>query len=292
MDVVVDMNCLAYRAYYTTGGLSTEDKETGVMYGVLRELKILFKTLGPDRLVLCFDSRHSLRKDLFSGYKQRPSNAEAIKQKAKEAVGTQLTIIRKYINKNKRGTKTLMFKGYEADDCIAYAVDQLLSPEYRAKHPTIIIVSADKDLYQLLDRKVTVYNPIAKTYFTKQSFVAKYKFQPCKWIKLKALAGCPSDKIPGIGGVGEKTAIDFLSGKLDAKKKDKLQQKMADNHKAYQRNIRLVTLPFDRGFSFSENDPFRSDKQLKWNWTIKPSWSEFIPLVRKFKMNSLLERTV
>lgn len=271
MNIIVDMNCLGYRAYYTTGALSVEDKMTGVMYGVLREIKNLFSFM-PSSMVLCFDSKASLRKQLYPGYKKRLPNPE--KDKAKKAVGRQLSIIRKHF-KESDSIKTLMYKGYEADDCIAHAAMNLNNP--------IIIVSADKDLYTLLTlSKVTIYNPIAKTYFRKFDFIQKYGFQPIKWTRLKAMAGCSSDRIPGIARIGEKTAIDFLSGKMPTEKKNKIQQKLADNEKEYRRNYQLVSLPY---MSERFSGPFTHGLDMP---SKKPQWEDFLPLVNKYKMKTLL----
>src|SRR6185436_3339106 len=128
--------------------------------------------------------------------------------------------------------------GYEADD---------LNASICHAHPKRrkVIVSADSDLYQLLQdnwpRKgsTRVYHPITQITLDAGGFEIRYGINPQQWARLKAIAGCSSDEIPGVPGVGEKTAAKFLQGNGGPRSVG-----IAFEAKLINRNLQLTTLPF------------------------------------------------
>jgi DNA polymerase I len=127
--------------------------------------------------------------------------------------------------------------GLEADDIIARICKDNPNCE-------IFIVSNDEDLYQLLTNTVCILNAKTNKYFTKHDFIKKYGIQPNDWKKIKSVAGCVSDEIPGIPGVGETTVINYLLGDLPSTYKTYQKIKSKEYNSLILRNKKLVCLPF------------------------------------------------
>jgi hypothetical protein len=129
--------------------------------------------------------------------------------------------------------------GYEADDLIASVVRNLPGGD------EAVVVSADKDLLQLLaDGRVCVWDPNRKFCHTERTFRQDFGLDPADWRRVKAIAGCSTDDVPGCArGLGEKTAAKFLRGELaeDSRFYETIQRWLESA--AYRRNLSLVTLP-------------------------------------------------
>lgn len=234
--LVLDVHSLAHRALHTTGGLSFEDRPTGVLFGLFRDLHTLTAEFGTPHVVWCFDRKPLLRKQDYPGYKVRKVDEE--KAALYDGMEQQLTALRtKYLED--LGYFNVHHKpGYEADDVMA-AVAAGLAPGDRA-----VLVSGDTDLYQLLSRTCAVYHPTPKRFVTARDFKAQWGIPPKAWATVKALAGCDTDTVPGIYGVGVKTAAAFLRGGfLGDKKKQKLIEAFVGSAD-YHRNQKLVRLPY------------------------------------------------
>ena len=107
-----------------------------------------------------------------------------------------------------------------------------------------VVVSSDTDLYQLLSTRVSIWKPHKKEIYTSKDFSRDYyNLDPIQWVQVKALAGCTSDAIPGIPGVGEVTAGKFLRGLL--KPASKAYQSIERFQSVWQNNLPLVRLPFE-----------------------------------------------
>lgn len=234
-----DVNNLAHRAYWTTGGLSYEDVPTGVMFGVLKTVEQLADAYDTRDLVFCFDHGKSLR------YNYLPSYKESRKRKVDEERARQLDEVRIQIERIKTryleelGFHNVFYKaGYEADDVIASVVKNT-DPDDR-----VIMVSSDQDLFQLLDYRTAQHLPTENRLFTAKDFKAEYLIRPNQWTAVKTLAGCSSDDIPGCAGIGEKTAVKYLRGELPLKSAflKKIQEHVRTED--WERDSLLVTLPF------------------------------------------------
>jgi 5'-3' exonuclease len=134
-------------------------------------------------------------------------------------------------------------QGYEADDIIAETCRIL-------KDRRVMMVSSDKDLYQLLDRdRHFMWLPAKQETYTEKKFRAETGLHPQQWVKVKALAGCSSDNIPGVKSIGEKTAIEYLrDGVITEARRKAFKDAREDGSLSLWR--RLVTLPYDDGLSF------------------------------------------
>ena len=152
-------------------------------------------------------------------------------------------------------------KGYEGDDLIASVCLNLKQKD------EAIIISADQDLYQLLRFNISFYNPTKGKILTLQGFKKKYGIIPDQWHLVKAIAGCSTDEVPGVKGVGELTAIKLL--KDDLKKTLKVFETIKKfcwskktRVKKFMRNINLVLLPLEGTKVFK----LKEDKISKQGW--------------------------
>lgn len=235
--LLLDCNYLCYRAFYSTGGLRYKQAHTGVIYGFMRDIITLQDIHATDRMVFCFDYGKSLRCARCPTYKAgRHDNLTDLEKDLRVEMKKQVTKLRTEILPELGFQNIFYEKGYEADDIIASVVNNL-----KDGHEAII-VSSDHDLYQLLSPTVTIWNPHKGKAITANSFSREYGVEPIQWVDVKAIAGCSSDNIPGIKGVGEKTAAKFLNGQLKAgTAKHNL---IVKGNKWWRKNRLLVKLPF------------------------------------------------
>src|SRR6056297_1671760 len=231
--LVIDCNYLAHRARFTTGPLSYKGQPTGVIFGFLNQLFSIGKEVMPENIIFTWDSRKSKRRRILPEYKMnRKQNDEGPDQEMLDAFH-QFALLRKEILPGLGFKNNWMQPGYEADDLIAVCC----SPERSA-----VIASSDHDLLQLLSKQTCIYNLGRKEYYTKDKFVNEYGIKPKQWIEVKKIAGCSGDNVPGVPGVGEKTAIKYLRGELNPD--TKTYQKIEQGRKIIERNEDLVSLPF------------------------------------------------
>lgn len=229
-----DVSYLAHKAETTTGALSYKGQPTGVLFGVLRDILSYRGMFGTNSLAFCFDSSFSLRRQRFPFYKSsRTSSPDT-------SLAWQVSLLRDEVLP-KIGFKNIFsWDGYEADDilaCVASAV--LCSPDDRA-----VIVSEDKDLYQLLsDGRIWMWKPRGKRAYTEENLRSDFGVSPKDWPDVKAIAGCPTDDIPGVRGVGERTAAKYLGERL--KYSSKAYQSIENCGPLRERNRILVGLPYE-----------------------------------------------
>lgn len=236
--IIVDCNALCYRSFYTIGGLSNREKKIGIIFGFINQLIQISKKLKCKDFLFCWDSKKSFRKNEYAEYKgNRRKDLDDRKQVELLDAYRQFNLLRKKILKE-LGFKNIYLKsGYESDDLIACLVNQL-----KDKY-LLYIVASDNDLYQLLFDNVKIYELSKGRLFTSDDFEKKYGIKYYQWSEVKAIAGCNSDNVAGVVGVGEQTAINYLNGKLvKGKTFDKI---VSDSGKQIkERNIKLVKLPY------------------------------------------------
>jgi DNA polymerase-1 len=205
---LIDGHALAYRTYFalTSGGtnaarwLTSKGEPTAGIYGFTSVLLRLLEQERPDYLAVVFDTGKTFRDDLFPEYK-------ATREKMPEDLRPQIERIRELVDTF--NIPRAEMDGYEADDVLGslarWAVDQGL---------TVKIITGDKDLLQLVDERVTVNLPgrslqDAKDYF-REDVKETLGIWPEQVVDFKAIIGDRSDNIPGVYGVGEKTAVKLL----------------------------------------------------------------------------------
>lgn len=212
--LLLDCNYLCYRARFSTGGLSHEGQPTGVIYGFLKTLSAFQDFLGTSDFIFCWDSNTSKRKKMYPEYKAHrdrdysPAEIEfdiVFRRQMKKLRTTYLPTI---------GFRNIFIQhDYESDDILASIALRNLQ-EYPMNGGEGVIITRDKDLYQCITHNVSVCDPQTNKILTMQGFKKLYGIEPYEWTMVKAIAGCITDNVKGVKGVGEKTAIKYLTGKL------------------------------------------------------------------------------
>lgn len=209
--VLVDGNNLLFRSYYATAytGNIMRNRDgfpTNGLYGFVNMINKIVAEENPKYMMVAFDIGKTFRHEKYKDYKGG-------RRETPEDLKVQFPIAKKILTA--MGIKYLECEGYEADDIIGTISSWCdKDPEYEA-----LIVSSDKDLLQLISDETVVKLLKPKDYIMmdEATFIQTYGFEPIKMIDLKALMGDASDNIPGVKGIGEKTAIKLLTqyGSLD-----------------------------------------------------------------------------
>lgn len=234
--ILVDGNNLMFRSYFATaysGSIMRNSKgqATNALYGFVSMINKIIEEEHPQYMVVAFDIGKNFRHEKYSEYK-------AGRNATPDDLKSQMPIARQILEC--MGIKYLEAEGYEADDIIGtLAKEADLDPDYDG-----LIISSDHDLMQLISPVVgmKMLKPKGSVYYTVDSFREEYGFDPIKIIDLKALMGDSSDNIPGVKGIGEKTAKSLIQeyGSLDGvyenidSIKGKMKEKLeADKENAY-----------------------------------------------------------
>lgn len=236
--IIVDCNYVGHSSRFAVdANLKTSTGiYTNVIYGFLQTLITLSQVYRTKRFAFVWDSKKSKRKELFPEYKKsRHKNlTEQEKIELKRAFN-QFQIIRKRILPAIGFKNNFMYSGFEGDDLIASIIQ---SDEFGQE---FLLYASDHDLYQLLSPNVSMIKK--KEIYTIDKFVEEFGINPSQWWKVKTLAGCSSDEVPGIKGIGEKTVCKYLRNKL--KETSVAYKKIVDSKEEVEkRNVPLVKLPF------------------------------------------------
>ena len=237
--LIFDCNFLCYRALYSTGQLTHEGDKTGVIYGFLKAITMLQDIHGTPFIIFCWDYGLNKRKAMLDIYKEnrRPRELTADDMVRQKSFDKQVKKLRECYLPIIGFANNFYDDGYESDDIIA-VVCKLIPKTERA-----IIISADHDFYQLLRDNIALYNPNLRTLFTHRQFTAQYGIKPVQWPLVKAIAGCATDNVPGVKGVGEITAVKYVREEL--KYSTKAYKAIVNSDKLIVRNLKLVQLPLD-----------------------------------------------
>lgn len=203
--ILVDGNNLLFRSYYATaysGTIMRNSKgfPTNALYGFVSMMHKIIEEENPEYIAVAFDIGKNFRAEKYAFYKDG-------RKETPEDLIKQMPYARKVLEA--MGIKYFELAPYEADDIIGTLSKMVLEDD----NFNGTIVSSDKDLLQLINDQIDIkllkqkgyirYNPI--------TFFAEYQIEPINVIDLKALAGDSSDNIPGVKGIGEKTALNLLS---------------------------------------------------------------------------------
>ena len=280
--ILVDGNNLLFRSFYATAyqGVIMKNSKgfpTNALYGFINMMNKIIKEEKPTYIMVAFDKGKTFRHDKYEEYKAgRQAMPDELKlqfPKAKEVLDAM-------------GIKHYETDNYEADDIIgtlAKRVDE--EDEFIAT-----IVSSDKDLLQLISDEVDVklLKQSGHIMMTKEEFRNTYQVDPIHMIDLKALMGDASDHIPGVKGIGEKTAINLLVkyGSLDnlyanidsvtGKTKDKLIEDKDNAYMSYDLATIFREVPLDFDLEDCKYEGINS--------------SELVNLLEEFEFHSLLKK--
>lgn len=194
----IDFNNLLFGSYYGEKLINSKGMNVNAIKGFFFKLKALKDTFDPDYIVFANDlSREkTFRRKLYKPYKaQRKDHDPDVMLQMKYTSQISALLGYPFINNEL----------YEADDILG-----MISKYATENDMYFIIVSSDRDLYQLINDNVFIYSYKNKEVIDKQWMYNKYKLTPNQWIELKMLQGDRSDNIPGIPGVGEVTALKLM----------------------------------------------------------------------------------
>ncbi len=198
--VLVDGSSYLYRAFHAFPPLTNSAGEpTGAMYGVLNMLKSLISQIQPSHIAVVFDAKgKTFRDEMFEQYKShRPPMPDDLRKQ----IQPLHDIIRAL------GIPLLVIEGVEADDVIG-----TLAVAASKANQKVLISTGDKDMAQLVDDNIMLINTMNNSLLDRDAVIEKYGIPPELIIDYLALMGDSADNIPGVAGVGEKTAIGLLQG--------------------------------------------------------------------------------
>ena len=204
---LIDGSGYIFRAYYALPPLTR--KSDGLPVGAVSGFcNMLFKLVEdsrsdenlekPTHFAVIFDSaRKNFRNEIYSDYKSNRADAP-------DDLVPQFEYIRKSVKAFNLPSVELI--NYEADDLIATYTEQILK-----KGAKVTIVSSDKDLMQLYKKDVRIYDPMKNKFITSKDVVEKFGVDPKKVVDVQSLAGDSSDNVPGVPGIGIKTAAELIN---------------------------------------------------------------------------------
>ena len=280
--LLLDGNSLVYRAFFALPLLTNDSGiHTNAVYGFTTMLQKILEEEQPTKILVAFDAgKTTFRHETFTEYKGG-------RQKTPPELSEQFPYLRKLIDAY--GIKQYELELYEADDIIG-----TLAKEASSQDIDVIIVSGDRDLTQLATEQVTVYitkkgiTEIEKN--TPAYIEEKYGLTPSQIIDMKGLMGDASDNIPGVPGVGEKTAVKLLKEHgsveslykaMDTLKASKMKEKLVANEEQAIMSKKLATIFTDVPIEVALAD-------LAYNG---PNEEELINVWRELGFKSLLEKS-
>ena len=252
--ILIDGNNLLFRSYYATaynGNLMKNSKgfPTNALFGFINMINKIINEENPEYIMVAFDKGHNFRQDMYDNYKDgRIETPQDLKVQFKEAKEI-CTLL---------GIKYIECDNYEADDIIGTFAR--MADEDKNYNATII--SSDKDLLQLISDEVNVKLLKQKDYIMmdENKFMETYGIKPIRMIDLKSLMGDASDNIPGVKGIGEKTALSLLQkyetldgvynhlDDIGGKTKEKLENDKENAYFSYKLATIFKTIDFEYTF--------------------------------------------
>lgn len=249
--IIIDGSGYIFRAYYAIQRLSTSKGfPTNAIYGFINMLMKVLDVEKPTKLLIAFDTgKPTFRKERYAEYK-------ANRTEAPDDLKVQFEPIQRAVDCF--GIHRLHAEGYEADDVIATVAERAKKEGFRVE-----IITGDKDLMQLVTDEVTLYDTMKDKRYDRSSVVEKLGVTPEQVVDLLALMGDSSDNIPGVSGVGEKTAtellkqfgdLDSLYRRLDEIKQPKRRETLAQEKESAYLSRELATVKRDVPVDFSWKD--------------------------------------
>ncbi len=272
---LIDGNSLLYRSYYGIQRLSTSKGfPTNAVFGFISMLKKLMEREKPHYLGIVFDAKGpTIRHKAFKDYK-------ANRKPMPEDLVVQIPVIKKIL----RAFNIPFFEreNYEADDVLGSLAQRASSHNVLS-----IIVTNDKDLFQLVDKLTIVYNPVKDISLDEKKVKEHFGVSPSQVVDVLALWGDSSDNIPGVPGIGEKTSkalinqfgsLEKLLKNLDNIEKTRLQEKIKQNLEQLKLSQQLATIEKGLDVKFNLEDFSVSE----------PNYKELIPIFQELEFSSLL----
>ncbi|TAL51150.1 hypothetical protein EPN81_00715, partial [Patescibacteria group bacterium] len=278
--LLLDGNALLHRAWHAIPPLTTKDGlVVNAAYGFAMIVEKMIEAQKAEYMAVAWDVEGgTFRDEIFEAYK-------AQRAKKEQELYDQIPIIQNILNAF--GIPSIEVKGFEADDIIG-----TLSKLAEERGMRALIVTGDLDSLQLVDENVEVLffqKGISETKLYDVATVhERYGLEPSQLIDYKALRGDPSDNIPGVAGIGEKTATLLLQkyGSIDGifehlnSIDEKYAKKLRDQEKTVEIALKLVTIVRDMKFPFAFEDAKRG----------APNYEKLIPLYKDLEFRTLLKK--
>jgi len=263
--VLIDANALVHRAYHAFPSsltISTTGEQINAVYGFTRLLLDVLEKFKPKYVICAFDTKGpTIRHSEFASYKSN-----------RKPMDENLVIQIPYVKKVVEALNIPRFEveGYEADDIIG----TLTKREYEVKNLQELIVTGDHDLLQLIDSNTLVYMAGGSfrqsKLYGKEEVIERYGFGPEYIIDYKALSGDPSDNIPGVSGIGQKTACDLIKrfGHIDQiylhldEIKERYRKKLEVNYEIAKKSEQLATIITDSPLEFFLRDALLAEYDI------------------------------
>lgn len=273
---LIDGNSYVYRAFYAIRGLqNSRGFPTNAIYGFTNMLLKIIREKRPNGIAVSFDSPvPTERHHLFEAYKaqRHETPGDLIKQ---------IPYIREIIDAF--NIKVFEIPGYEADDILC-----TIARKASEKGLDVFIVTADKDMLQIINHRIRVYDPVKDRILDSEYVKERYGITPERIPELMALAGDAVDNIPGVKGIGEKTAQELLRdlGNIDELLKHPEKIKKERLRKLIEENIDQITM--SRKLSI-----IRADVPLEFDlsdfYVKEPNWQALLALFRDLEFVSLMK---
>ncbi|MWN05339.1 DNA polymerase I [Gilliamella sp. Pas-s95] len=264
--ILIDGSAYIYRAFFACPPLTNARGEpTGAIVGVINMIRSLINQYNSSHVAVVFDAKGgSFRNEIYSEYK-------ATREVMPESLRPQIEPIHAILKA--MGLPLLCIDGVEADDVIG-----TLARQAEKENLDVLISTGDKDMAQLVSDKITLVNTMNDTALDPQGVIDKFGVPPGKIIDYLALRGDASDNIPGIAGVGEKTAQSLLAEfdglkdiynrlddieKLTIRGAKSLKQKLLDNQKEAELSYLLATIKTDVELDFTSEQLLLGDIDVK-----------------------------
>jgi len=272
---LIDGNSYVYRAFYAIKGLTnSKGFPTNAVFGFTNMLLKIIREKSPEGIVVSFDSPvPTERHRIFEAYKaQRPETPGELVQ--------QLPYIRKIISAFQ--ISIFEIPGYEADDLLS-----TIARKAARDGAQVFIVTSDKDMLQIVGDSIRIYDPVKDRILNETYVKEKYGIGPERIPEFMALTGDTVDNIPGVKGIGEKNAMELLSGCTDLEeilsdpgkiKKEKMQKLVADHIETVRMSRKLATIDTDI--------PVEVD--IKEYAVKQPDWQALLSLFRELEFTSLM----
>ncbi len=272
---LIDGSSLLYRSYYAIQHLSTSKGfPTNAVYGFVNMLKKLMEKEKPSYLGIVFDPKGpTIRHKAFKDYK-------AHRKPMPEDLVVQIPVVKKIIRA--LNIPFFEYENYEADDVLA-SLARLAS----SQNISSVIITNDKDLLQLVDESTIVYNPVKEIYIDKEKVKDYFGVLPSQVTDVLALWGDPTDNIPGVPGIGEKTSkelinefgsLENLLKNLEKIKKPRLQQAIKQSLDQLRLSRQLATVEKELELEFKLEDFSVAE----------PNYKELIQIFQELGFSSLL----
>jgi DNA polymerase I len=264
--LLLDVSNLSYRNYFARKLSPSFYNPT--IYGMFSDIVTLVNRFSTTRLVFCFDGFDPLRSKYYPRYKMRQHSED--RSYVKRSLLELLDIFKQLEFSNIVNLPT-----YEADDLIGCYCQHRTEGD-----PSYVMVSTDKDLYQLLSfDQVVLYDPIQKMTKSEHWLERVHHMTPGEYLKTRALIGDPTDNIAGIKTIGPQTALRYVRG---LSIKDKRYRTIREGIKTFNLNLLLMELPYKNLKILGKKD-LPTQQQI----VSRSRWDE---MCYKYKIEALAER--